>query len=155
DMPRKPIQPHDVIVDPDGIAWFCNFGEQTLGKLDPKTGNVTEYPVPELKPGFPTGALSVRFDGDHNLWLGMMFQGGIAKFDRKTEKFQTWSLPPELNGDHVQINQVSPEHHKVDGKVWLQDAGTYTVLRLDEKSGKFEVFEPFRIPRPNIYDVIS
>ena len=30
----------------------------------------------------------------------------------------------------------------IDGKVWLQDAGTYTVLRLDLGSGKFEVFEP-------------
>src|SRR5437879_13701282 len=85
----------------------------------------------------------------------MQLQGAVAKFDRKTENLQTWSLPPELNGDHVQINQVSPEHHNVDGKVWLQDAGTYTVLRLDVKSGKYEVFEPFKIPRPNIYDVIS
>jgi streptogramin lyase len=85
----------------------------------------------------------------------MQFQGGVAKFDQKTGKFQTWSLPPELNGDYVQINQVSPEHHKVDGKVWLQDAGTYNVLRLDERSGKYEVFEAFKVPRPNIYDVIS
>jgi virginiamycin B lyase len=38
--------------------------------------------------------------------------------------------------------------------VWLQDAGTYTVLRLDVKSGAFEVFEPYKIPRPNVYDVI-
>ena len=53
---------------------------------------------------------------------------------RKT--FQTWSLPPELNGPHVQINQVSPDRSHVDGKVWLQDAGTYTVLRLDVASGK-------------------
>jgi len=37
----------------------------------------------------------------------------------------------------------------------LQDAGTYTVLRLDLKTGKFEVFTPYAIPRPNIYDVIS
>ncbi len=43
----------------------------------------------------------------------------------------------------------------MDGKVWLQDAGTYTVMRLDPASGKFEVYEPFKIPRPNIYDVIS
>ena len=96
----------------------------------------------------------MRFDDDQNLWLGMQFQGGIAKFDKKTEKFQTWSLPPELNGDHVQINQVSPDRHHIDGKVWLQDAGTYTVLRLDVASGKFEVFEPYKIPRPNVYDVI-
>jgi streptogramin lyase len=155
DLPQRTRQPHDVIVDSQGMAWYASFGEQILGKLDPRTGKVTDYEIPLLKPKMPTGILAVRFDEDENIWLGMQFQGGVAKFDKKTEKFQTWSLPPELNGDHVQINQVSPEHHKVDGKIWLQDAGTYTVLRLDVKSGKFEVFEPFPIPRPNIYDVIS
>jgi streptogramin lyase len=155
DLPQRTRQPHDVIVDSQGIVWYASFGEQILGKLDPKTGKVTEYPIPVLKPNMPTGILAVRFDEDENIWLGMQFQGGVAKFDRKTEKFKTWNLPANLNGDHVQINQVSPEHHKVDGKIWLQDAGTYTVLRLDEKSGQFEVFEPYKIPRPNIYDVIS
>jgi len=155
DLPQRTRQPHDVIVDSQGLAWYASFGEQILGKLDPKTGKVTEYEVPLLKPKMPTGSLAVRFDEDENPWLGMQFQGGLAKFDRKTEKFQTWSLPPDLNGDHVQINQVSPEHHHIDGKVWLQDAGTYTVLRLDTATGKFEVFEPYRVPRPNIYDVIS
>jgi streptogramin lyase len=137
------------------MAWYASFGEQILGKIDTKTGKATEYQIPRLKPNLPTGILALRFDRDQNLWMGMQFQGGVAKFDKRTEKFQTWSLPPELNGDYVQINQVSPEHSYVDGKVWLQDAGTYTVLRLDPKSGKFEVFAPYAIPRPNIYDVIS
>ena len=136
------------------MVWYASFGEQILAKLDPRTGKVTEYEVPVLKPRAPTGILAVRFDEDENLWLGLQFQGGIAKFDRKTEKFQVWSLPPELNGDHVQINQVSPNRQQVDGKVWFQDAGTYTVLRLDVPSGKFEMFEPYKIPRPNVYDVI-
>jgi len=154
DLPQRTRQPHDVIVDSTGMAWYASFGEQILGKLDPRTGKVTEYPVPLLKPEAPTGILGVRFDKDENPWLGMQFQGGIAKFDRKTETFQTWSLPRELNGPHVQINQVSPGRAHVDGKVWLQDAGTYTVLRLDPASGTFEVFEPYKIPRPNVYDVI-
>ncbi len=155
DLPQRTRQPHDVIVDSEGNAWYASFGEQILGKIDTRTGKAVEYSVPRLKPNLPTGILALRFDEDQNLWLAMQFQGGIAKFDRKTEKFQTWSLPPELNGDHVQINQVSPEHSHVDGKVWLQDAGTYTVLRLDLKSGKFEAFAPYAVPRPNIYDVIS
>jgi virginiamycin B lyase len=154
DLPQRTRQPHDVIVDSRGMAWYAGFGEQILGKLDPKTGTVTEYPVPVLKPAAPTGILGVRFDKDENPWLGMQFQGGIAKFDRKTETFRTWSLPAELNGPHVQINQVSPDRSHLDGKVWLQDAGTYTVLRLDLGSGKFQVFEPYAIPRPNVYDVI-
>ena len=154
DLPQRTRQPHDVIVDSEGMVWYASFGEQILGKLDPNTGKVTEYEVPLLKPRAPKGILALRFDEDENLWLGLQFQGGIAKFDRRTEKFQVWSLPPELNGDHVQINQVSPDRHHVDGKVWFQDAGTYTILRLDVASGKFEVFEPYKIPRPNVYDVI-
>jgi len=153
-LPARTRQPHDVIVDSDGMVWYASFGEQILGKLDPGTGKVVEYEIPLLKPGAPTGILGMRFDEDQNPWLAMQFQGGIAKFDRKTERFQTWSLPPALNGDHVQINQVSPDRHHVDGKVWLQDAGTYRVFRLDVHSGEFEVFEPYAIPRPNVYDVI-
>jgi streptogramin lyase len=154
DLPKRTRQPHDVIVDGQGMAWYASFGEQILGKLDPATGQVVEYPVPLLKPGAPTGILGMRFDRDENPWLAMQFQAGVAKFDRKTEKFQTWSLPPELNGPHVQINQISPEQSHVDGKVWFQDAGTYTVLRLDIASGRIETFEPYKIPRPNVYDVI-
>jgi imidazolonepropionase-like amidohydrolase len=154
DLPQRTRQPHDVIVDSKGLAWYASFGEQILGALDPKTGKAVEYPIPTLKPEAPTGILGVRFDRDENLWLGMQFQGGIAKFDRRTESFKTWSLPPERNGPHVQINQVSPDRSYVDGKVWLQDAGTYTVLRLDATSGAFDVFEPYKIPRPNVYDVI-
>src|SRR5262249_57119361 len=43
DLPRKQSQPHDAIVDSDGMVWFTHFGEQFLGKLDPKSGHVSDY----------------------------------------------------------------------------------------------------------------
>ena len=49
--PRETIEPHDVIVDEDGIAWYSNFGEQTFGRLDPKTGKAQEYPVAAAQEG--------------------------------------------------------------------------------------------------------
>jgi hypothetical protein len=42
DLPRKQIQPHDVILDAQGQVWFTEFGEQFLGRFDPKTLKVTE-----------------------------------------------------------------------------------------------------------------
>src|SRR5882762_8949046 len=155
DLPKPSRQPHDVMVDSEGMAWYISFGEQIIGKLDPKTGKTTEFPVPLLKPGSPIGELSLRPDQDGNLWVGMMYQGAVAKFDKKTEKFQTWSLPPEDNKGYTQINQTDAMHSKVDGKVWVQDAGTYSLRRLDPVTGQFEVFQPFPEPSPNIYDVIS
>ena len=47
DLPRYLAQPHDVIVDAEGIAWYSDFGQQYLGRLDPKTGAVKEFQVPE------------------------------------------------------------------------------------------------------------
>src|SRR5262245_46117360 len=104
DLPRDVIQPHDVVVDRDGIAWYSSFGEQYLGRLDPKTGKVTEYEVGMNKPGFPTGFLALRTDVEGNLWMGNMYQATIVKFDPKTTKFATWTLPKDQNIDAAQAN---------------------------------------------------
>ena len=156
DLPRATIEPHDVIIV-NGEAWYSNFGEQFLGKIDPKTGTHTEYAMPILKPGFPTGNLDLGADRDGNLWLGMMYQAGVAKFDPKTEKFQIWQLPAERNKDTSQLNMVTMQFH-VDGKLWVNDAGVSTLLRLDLASGKFEEFDPLSIlpggkQNYSIYDV--
>ncbi len=155
DLPQRTRQPHDVVVDSAGMVWYAAFGEPILGKMNPKTGAITEYPMPVLKPHNVIGNLDVEFDKDQNLWIAMTFQAAIAKFDRKTDKFQIYKLPPELDGDYREITFVAPQHSYVDGKVWLTDAGSYTQMRLDLASGKWETFEPFPIPRPNVYQIIS
>ncbi len=156
DLPRETIEPHDVIVDKAGIAWYSSFGEQNLGRLDPKTGAVKEYAIAEHKPGFPTGLLALRSDSEGNLWLGNMYQATIVKFDPKTEKFQYWPLPKEVNLDAAQLNMVSPQSSYVDGKVWAQNNGFAGIHRLDLASGKIETWEPFKTAKEphNIYDVI-
>jgi streptogramin lyase len=158
DLPRETIEPHDVVLDADGMAWYSSFGEQFLGRLDPKTGQVTEFPMPEQKPGYPTGSLGLRLDQAGDLWLGNMYQATIVKFDRKAQTFKFWNLPPEQNIDAAQVNMVSPQSSHVDGKVWAQNNGFAGVHRLDIASGKIETWEPFKdAPKGephNIYDVV-
>jgi streptogramin lyase len=156
-LPRPTIEPHDVVVDSKGTAWFSNFGEQTIGKFDPKTGKLVEIPVPELKKGSPIGALSIRMDRNENMWLGLMYQGAVARLDTKTGKLQTWSAPPEWNRPNTQINMTSPLNVGVDGKLWAQNNGFAGVHRIDLKTGKWEVWEPYKAAPTghNIYDVIS
>jgi virginiamycin B lyase len=153
DLPRSTAEPHDV-----GTAWYTNFGEQTFGKLDPKTGKVTEFAVPELKKGWPTGMLGLRADKDDNMWIGMMYQGAMAKFDPKAEKFQIFNLPPEMNKDMAQVNMVRAESIGVDGKVWSQNNGFAAVHRLDVASGAIETIAPFKNAgvgeNHNIYDIM-
>jgi virginiamycin B lyase len=156
DLPRETISPHDVILDANGTAWYSSFGEQFVGRLDPKTGEVKEFPIPIVKPDFPKGSLAIRADQAGNLWLGNMYQAQIVKFDPKTEQFQTWQMPKEYNIDASQVNMVRPEQSHLDGKVWSQNNGFAAVHRLDLATGKIETWEPFKTSkRPhNIYDVI-
>src|SRR6201995_2641454 len=103
DLPREEMAPHDVIVDKAGIVWFGNFGEQKLGRLDPKTGKITEYPYDMHRDNAPTGSLGLRADGAGNMWLGNMYQATIVKFDPSTEKFNFWTLPAEANIAAAQV----------------------------------------------------
>ena len=163
DLPDKSRAPHDAEVDPDGMVWYPDFGQQYLGRLDPRTGEVTEYQVPEARPGNPTGILALRLDRDGNPWGGNMFQGSIFKFDRQTETFQVWKVPDELeqpSGSHgtriLQVNHAAPESSHVDGKVWLQNRSIAGVHRLDLATGEFETFEPFldsTRPSHNLYGI--
>jgi virginiamycin B lyase len=144
DLPRPTAMPHDVILDQDGTAWYSDFGHQFIGKLDPRTGKVTEYPVPTLKADLPPGNLDIEFDKTGKLWVALMLQAGIAKFDPKTEQFTMIPLPKDINNNASQQAMVMPSSSQVDGKVWMNSVGIPGVHRVDLASMKFETFAPYR-----------
>ncbi len=149
ELPRELAMPHDVIVDSEGMAWYSDFGDQFMGRLDPKTGKVTEFPIPVLKKGFPMGTLDLQLDKEENLWISLMYQGGIAKFDKKKQDFQIYPIPKEWQGNHTQQSMVSPSNSHVDGKVWTNNQDTHAIYRLDIATGQYENLGEFPIPGAN------
>jgi streptogramin lyase len=145
-LPRRTIQPHDVVLDEEGMIWFTHFSEQFLGKMDPKTGKVWEFPIPVLKPGYPVGTLDLGLDKAGNPWVGMMYQSGIARFDKKTEAFKTWSIPTEWQTDAAQSGHLDPSYTHVDGKVWVKNSDRSQILRLDVETGQWENLGSFSDP---------
>ena len=126
-LPRPETLPHDAAADSDGMIWYADFGSHVLGMLDPKNGKVTEYPLPITKPGAPVGSLDLVFDHQGNIWMGTMYQGSLAKFDRKTKTFQTWGSPTFRDRDEARIAMVMPVNHQVDGQVWIGGDNEYQV----------------------------
>ena len=127
DLPRPETLPHDAAADSDGMIWYADFGSHVLGMLDPKNGKVIEYPLPITKPGAPVGSLDLVFDHQGNIWMGTMYQGSLAKFDRKTKTFQTWGSPTFRDRDEARIAMVMPVNHQVDGQVWIGGDNEYQV----------------------------
>ncbi len=159
DLPNTMIQPHDVILDQQGNVWYSDFGQQFLGKMDAKTGKVTQYPIPVVKQGWPTGTLDLEADKDGNIWIGVMYQANIAKFDPKTEKFTQWSVPKEWQTDAAQTGHLAVGATHVDGKVWIKNSDETNIYRLDVATGKFEDLgnqnDPFNGRRIGTYGIHS
>ena len=147
DLPNPLIQPHDVVLDREGNVWYSDFGQMFLGKMDPKTGKVTQYPIPVVKPGWPEGTLDLEFDKDDNPWVGVMYQNAIAKFDKKTEKFQMWTTPKEWDTDGGQLGHLAIEGTPVDNKVWIKNSDVGNIYRLDLISNKMENLGNFKDPQ--------
>jgi streptogramin lyase len=138
DLPRKEAQPHDVVITADGHAWYTDFGAQIIGELNPKTGKVVDHKLELLRADQPKGSLDLELDPDGNLWVGMSYQGGASKIDRKTKQVTTYPLNKEWLDLTTQTNMVTPTHMYVDNKVWLSDNATRNHYRLDLKTGKWE-----------------
>ncbi len=155
DLPDQTIQPHDVMVDPDGVVWHSDFSGQMLGRLDTKTLQHKAYPVPLQRAGWPTGALDVEQDPQGNIWLALMFQSGAAKFDRKTETFSMVKLPTDMLKDDSQQAFVGAQNWTVDNKLWLQDPGRRGIYQLDMADGKAKLFSPFEKTPGSPYSIFS
>jgi virginiamycin B lyase len=139
DLPRPVSQPHDAMVDPDGMVWYLDFNDNYFGRLDPRTGQVKEWPIPAAKafPPFGPGGLDLKIDPEGNPWFAMMRQNMIVKFDKKTEKLTTWHTPKEHNTIHNRITMLTTP--TADGKVWWVTVGsarTAWVHGLDQKTGE-------------------
>jgi len=147
DLPNRLIEPHDVVLDRQGNVWYSDFGQMFLGKMDPQTGKVTQYPIPVVKPGWPEGTLDLEFDKDDNPWIGVMYQSAIAKFDRKTEKFQMWSTPKEWDTDAGQLGHLAIEGTPTDNKVWIKNSDGGNIYRLDLVTNQMENLGNFKDPQ--------
>ena len=159
-LPGRTIEPHDVVRDKDGNVWYSDFGQSYLGKLDPKTLKLTQYPLKKFKAKAPVGQLSLQFDKQGLLWFDMMYQGSLGTIDPKTGQVKYYPVPAKWNDDRVQLNFVG-DRHDVDGKVWTKDVGTQYIYRLDLASGEWERFHPTdELPdaatrRYGVYQVVS
>jgi virginiamycin B lyase len=94
-MARDPVQ------GPDGhIWWVAQFAAgNLLGRLDPKTGEMKEFPLPE-------GTLphSVTPDAQGVLWVSGNGNGTIVRVDPKTAAMKVYKMPdPAAKDPHTMV----------------------------------------------------
>lgn len=140
DLTRQDAEPHDAVVDKQGMVWYDDFAMGALGRLDPRTGQTKEWTLPVMKPGMSEGSLDLEWGPDGNLWIARLFQGGVARFDMKTQKMSSWSQPPEYNNNHTRVAFLA---FGPKGTVWMVDNTNRGMNLLDPATGHVDVHPGF------------
>ena len=121
---------HDVAVDKGGFIWFADDAtpERTLGKLDPRTGRVTDYKLADPANAAESSHALV-FDRQGDIWFANGTEGSPTKFDPETGKFFKYPRPEgyPFSGDFITLD--------LKGNVWSPHrAGAY---KLDPRTEKY------------------
>jgi streptogramin lyase len=121
---------HDVAIDKGGYVWFADDAtpERTLGKLDPRTGRITEYMLADENNAAESSHALV-FDKVGDLWFANGTEGSPTKFDPETGKFFRYPRPQDFpfSGDFITLD--------TKGNVWSPHREG--AFKLDPLTGKY------------------
>jgi virginiamycin B lyase len=99
-VPSLGSRPHDPLATPDGMIWWTGQFANRLGRLNPKTGEMKEFPLKTENSG-PHGLAA---DRDGNVWFTANSSRYVGKLDPKTGEVTEYPLnDPDARGPHTPI----------------------------------------------------
>jgi streptogramin lyase len=94
--------PHHITLGPDGNLWFTETNGNRIGRINPTTGRITEFPIPTSY-SYPWG---ITLGPDGNLWFTEGGNGQLAQLGRIDMK--------TLHIDEVRLRAVAPSAVDID-----------------------------------------
>jgi virginiamycin B lyase len=129
EVPTPNAHPYGIIVGPDGAAYFCEFNSNKIGRIGPKTLEITEYMLPE-------GARPRRITNnpDHFIYYTDFARGFLGRLDPQSGRVEEWASP---GGPGSQPYGIASTR---EGMVWYSESGVKpnTVVAFNPKTKAFQ-----------------
>jgi len=109
------------------MIWYVNSSQGRLGRYDPKTGAIREWPSPSGPKSHPYAIAVI----DGIVWYNEsgMRPDTLVRFDPATEKFQSWAIPS--GGIHAGI--VRHMRATRDGNLLIHQSSTNRIILVTLK----------------------
>ena len=128
-VPTLNSRPHDPAIGPDGSLWYTGMRSNTIGRLDPKTGKIKEYPL-SIPDSGPHGLVA---DKEGNIWFTANYKRYIGKLNPQTGKVTEYPiLDTSARGPHTAVFDQK-------GILWFTVEEGNFVGRLDPETGTIKL----------------
>ncbi|MDB5881448.1 MAG: streptogramin lyase, partial [Ramlibacter sp.] len=121
-------RPHDALATRDGAYWYTGQMANVLGRVDPKTGKVKEFPLKTAHSG-PHGLME---DRDGNIWYTGNTGALIGKLDPKTGAVTEIAMPDPVKDPHTLVFDQK-------GILWFTAQNSNRVGRIDPKTNEVKL----------------
>jgi len=125
ELPRVLLHAHDVAGDAQGNIWYSSHKTDNVGRLDPRTGIVTQWTLP-LVPGFMPGTHRVAVDKNGVAWFSENWAKTLASVDPKTGEITQVKVEGKPGFGNFAL---AP-----DGFIWFNE--THQIEKIDPHTGK-------------------
>lgn len=98
-VPSLGSRPHDPLAAADGSIWWTGMFSNKLGRVDPVSGRIKEFPLKTPRSG-PHGLTE---DKAGNIWFTANQSTYVGKLDPKTGQVTEYPIPQEVRGPHTPI----------------------------------------------------
>jgi len=126
--PTADARPYGIAVNSRGIPFFCEFGTNRIGSIDPDTMEITEYQLPQ-------GARPRRIaiTADDLVWYTDHRRGYLGRLDPRTAGVEEWPSPGGTASAPYGM-AATP-----DNMIWYSESGVKpnTMVRFDPQTKKF------------------
>jgi virginiamycin B lyase len=118
----------DPVEAKDGTIWWVGQFGNLIGRLNPATGEMKEYPLPPN-----ANPHTVTLDAQGNAWYSGNKNGTVGKFDPVTEKITEYKMPdPKARDPHTM-------EFDAKGIMWFTAQHANVIGRLDPKTGDIKL----------------
>jgi virginiamycin B lyase len=111
----------------DGMVWYVNSSLGRLGRYNPKTAEIKEWPSPSGPKSHPYAIVIV----DGIVWYNESFQrpDALVRFDPKTETFQSWAIPSgNIHAGHIRHMNGTKE-----GNLLIHQSSSNRIIQVTPK----------------------
>lgn len=137
ELPRELLAPHDVHGDAKGNIWYTAHRSAYSGVLDPRTGAVKEYRIPEKErdtSGFLPGTHRVWVHTDGMVWFWEAWDGSLTALDPRTgEITKRWD---EVGASPEAPGGIGGPNFAMDEAGYIYQTYRGTVVKTDSRTGE-------------------
>jgi virginiamycin B lyase len=120
----NPANPHNLIIDAQGIVWYSGNQGAHIGRLDPATGKVTTYPMPNPAARDPH---TLVWDPAGDIWFTVQGSNFVGKLTVATGAIRLLALPTPSARPYGIVVEPS-------GRPWIALFGTNKLATVDPRT---------------------